>query len=196
METTWEPAAYRELRDPREIKAFSDPLRLRIIRVLLDRQATNQQIADELGEPPAKVFHHVRFLVDAGVIRLVETRVSGRNVEKFYRAVARTFILRPDAALLPETRIAALDHALDRLRHGVLQSAATDEDDGPRVIRRVAHLDPERLAAFHEQLRNLVREYWGDAADHTNAASRAVLTVVTYREPSSDARETKEPGGG
>ena len=190
-----ESAAYRELRDPREIKAFSDPLRLRIIRVLLDRQATNQQIADELGEPPSKVFHHVRFLVDAGVIRLVETRISGRNVEKFYRAVARTFILRPDAALLPETRITALDAELDHLRHDVLESAAADEDDGPRILRRIARLNPERLAAFHDQLGNLIREYREDTEDHTNAVSEAVLTVVTYREPPGNSREPEEPVG-
>lgn len=191
-----ESAAYRELRDPREIKAFSDPLRLRIIHLLLNREATNQQIADELGEPPAKVFHHVRFLVNAGVIRLVETRISGRNVEKFYRAVARTFILRPDAAVLPDTLIAALDAELGRLRHGVLESAAADEEDGPRILRRTAHLDAERLAAFHDQLGNLIREYWEDTGDDANEACRAVLTVVTYREPSGNPGESPEPVGG
>ena len=191
-----EVAAYREIRDPREIKAFSDPLRLRIIHLLLDRQATNQQIADELEEPPAKVFHHVRFLVEAGVIKLVETRISGRNVEKYYRAVARAFILRPDAALLPETRLAALDAELGRIRHGVLESAAAHEGDGPRILRRVARLDSDRLAAFHEQLGHLIREYWGEAGDDMDETSTAVLMVVTYREPADNLGESEESAGG
>jgi predicted ArsR family transcriptional regulator len=164
--------------------------------VLLDRQATNQQIADELGEPASKVFHHVRFLVDAGLIRLAATRISGRNVEKFYRAVARTFILRPDAALFPETRIAALGAQLDRIRHGALESAAACDEDTPRVLRRISRLDPDRLAAFHEQLENLIREYWGNAGDHTTESSRTVLTVVTYREPAGNARDSEEQDGG
>jgi len=194
--TDSEPIAYRELRDPREIKAFSDPLRLRIIHLLLDRPATNQQIAHLLGESPSKVFHHVRYLAEAGLIRLVETRISGKNVEKFYRAVARAFILRPDAALLPESRIAALVAELERIRHDVLESAAAYENDSPHILRRIARLDPDRLAAFHERLDALVRAYWGHAEDHASNASRTVLTVVTYREPAGNLAESEETGGG
>jgi DNA-binding transcriptional ArsR family regulator len=190
-----EPVAYRELQSPREIKAFSDPLRVRIIHLLLDRQATNQQIATELGEPPSKVFHHLRFLADTGLIRLVETRISGKNVEKFYRAAARAFILRPDGALFPEAPIAALDAQLDRIRHGVLESAARP-GDAPRLLKRVSRLDSDRLAAFHEQLENLIQEYWGGAPDQASHASRAVLAVITYREPAASLGESEEPGGG
>jgi DNA-binding transcriptional ArsR family regulator len=187
---------YRELRRPREIKAFSDPLRLRIIHLLLDRRATNQQIATELGEPPSKVFHHLRVLADAGLIRLVETRVSGKNVEKFYRAAARAFILRPDAALLPEAPLAALGAQFDRIRHGVLESAAASQDDPPRILKRVSRLDPNRLAAFHEQLDSLIHEYWEQAQDQPSHASSTVLTVITYREPADTPGESQWPDGG
>jgi DNA-binding transcriptional ArsR family regulator len=183
--------AYRELRSPGEIKAFADPLRLRIIRVLLERPATNQQVAHALGQPPARVFHHLRFLLNVGVIRLVDTRISGKNVEKFYQAVARNFILRPDADLLPEKRIAALGVGLDELRHSVLASAAAWERDSPRILCRVARLAPDRLEAFEAKLHALIREYWDDVEGQQTGAPRTVVTVLTYRDPpgSSGDRE-------
>jgi DNA-binding transcriptional ArsR family regulator len=187
-----EPVAYRELRRPREIKAFADPLRLRIIHILLERRATNQQVADALGEPPAKVFHHVRFLLNLGLIRLVDTRINGKNVEKFYRAVARSFIVRPDADLLPETQVAALGAGLDGLRRDVLESAAAWDDDPPRVLRRQAHLAPAQLEAFETRLRSLIQEYWVETEGQSSGASRAVLTILTYREPPDSRGESEE----
>ncbi len=182
------PEAYREVRNPRQIKAFADPLRLRILHVLLERQATNQQVADELGEPPAKVFHHTRFLLDVGLIRLVDTRISGRNVEKFYRAVARGFVLRPDGDLLPETRVAALGAELERVRQEGVASAAVWEDDPPYVLRRAGRLDPERLAAFREQLHALVRQFWDIPGQEMGAGPpRTALTIVIYRDPADSA---------
>jgi DNA-binding transcriptional ArsR family regulator len=184
--------AYRELRSPREIKAFADPLRLRIIHILLERQATNQQVADALEEPPAKVFHHVRFLLNVGLIRLVDTRISGKNVEKFYRAVARSFIVRPDVDLLPETHIAALGAGLDGLRHDALESAAAWDDDPPRMVRRKAHLSPVQLEAFDVRLRSLIQEYWVETEGQSSGAPSAVLTILTYREPPDSRGESEE----
>src|SRR5829696_5979233 len=88
--------------DPQQIKAFTDPLRVRVLVMLAERAATNQQVANLLGEPQAKVLYHLRFLLDAGLIRLVEQRVKGGNVEKYYRATARSYGLRPTPELVPE----------------------------------------------------------------------------------------------
>lgn len=71
------PAPLMILETPEQIKAFTDPLRLRVLRILRERPATNQQVADELGEPHAKVLYHIRFLLEAGLIKLVDTQIKG-----------------------------------------------------------------------------------------------------------------------
>jgi hypothetical protein len=57
---TAEPVPFQIVSDPRQLKAFTDPIRNRILHILADRPATNQQLATTLGEPGAKVLHHVR----------------------------------------------------------------------------------------------------------------------------------------
>src|SRR4051812_38121653 len=89
------PAGSMLVEDPQQIKAFTDPLRVRVLVVLSERAATNQQIAAALGQPQARVLYHVRFLLETGLIRLVDTRIRGGNVEKYYRAAASTFQLKP-----------------------------------------------------------------------------------------------------
>ena len=94
-DTSFEPAPFLPVSEPKQLKAISDARRARILRILADREATNQQLAAALGEPQARVLHHVRVLLDAGLIRLVDERVRGGNVEKYYRATARLFGFRP-----------------------------------------------------------------------------------------------------
>jgi DNA-binding transcriptional ArsR family regulator len=194
--TDIEPDLYRELRSPRQVKAFADPLRIRMLHLLAERRGTNQQVAAELGEPPAKVFHHLHVLLDAGLIQLVETRISGKNVEKLYRTVARNFILRPAADVLPETRIMALGSELDRVRRESLESALAWGDGSPQLLRQVARLHPDQLAAFHRQLHALIRDFWGTSAGEAGELPRTVLTVLTYREPPHFPAELGEPGDG
>ncbi len=182
---------YRELRNIGEIKAFAHPLRIRILHVLADCVATNQEIAAELDEPPARVFHHLHALLDADLIELVETRISGKNVEKYYRATARHFILRPEGGMVRETKVAALGVELDRIRHEALESSATCHEASPQLVRQAARLHPDRLAAFHEGLRALVHEFWLPTTDESSDLPTTVLTVLTYREPWDSRGERK-----
>jgi predicted transcriptional regulator len=76
-----EPLAFQIVADPQQLKAFTDPLRVRVLNQLRERAATNQQIAVALGEPHAKVLYHVRFLQQVGLIRLVDQQIKGGNVE-------------------------------------------------------------------------------------------------------------------
>jgi DNA-binding transcriptional ArsR family regulator len=76
-----------------QLQALAHPTRHRIINYLVDHSATNQQIAAALGEPPARIHFHVRELWTAGLVILVEERIKGGVVEKYYQAAARSFRL-------------------------------------------------------------------------------------------------------
>jgi DNA-binding transcriptional ArsR family regulator len=185
------PAPFQIVDDARQIKAFSDPLRIRVLNVLSDREATNQQIAEALGQPQAKVLYHVRFLLDVGLIRLVDERVKGGNVEKYYRATARLFGLRPPTEFGREGLASA---ALDAVRQEVAASeAAWPEVPVPWETRRL-RLPADRVDEFYGRLVSLVREYWGGpstdgtasgaaSVDEDASAPGVCFAAVIYRDP-------------
>jgi DNA-binding transcriptional ArsR family regulator len=184
--SSFEPAPRLSVEDPKQIKAFSDPLRVRLLVVLAERRATNQQLADQLGEPQAKVLYHLRFLLDAGLIVLVDTRVKGGNVEKYYRAVARTFDLRPS----PELRAEIFSAELDTVARDLAASTARFPD-GQRMLARTRRLDPVQLEAFYGRLVELVDEFLPlDAAESDQIdAEPYVFASFIYRSPRDDVED-------
>jgi DNA-binding transcriptional ArsR family regulator len=62
-----------------EAKALASTVRLRIIRLCLDRPLTNKEIAARLEANPATTLHHVRTLVSTGFLAPQEERRGNRN---------------------------------------------------------------------------------------------------------------------
>src|SRR3954465_12169178 len=81
-----------------EMRALAHPLRLRIMELFAEAPRTTKQVADLLGQPPTRLYHHVAALERAGLITLRETRKNRGTVEKWYEAVARTMGLTQGAA--------------------------------------------------------------------------------------------------
>jgi DNA-binding transcriptional ArsR family regulator len=86
----------------KQLKAVTDPLRLRILDAFVHQSATTKQVATLLGENPTKLYHHVQILEEAGLIRLVKKRENRGIVERYYRAVAEGFMV--DRAVLERTK--------------------------------------------------------------------------------------------
>ena len=62
-----------------EAKALASSVRLRILRLCLDQELTNKEIAERLGANPATVLHHVRTLVDTGFLEALPPRRGKRG---------------------------------------------------------------------------------------------------------------------
>ncbi|MDQ3525397.1 MAG: transcriptional regulator, partial [Chloroflexota bacterium] len=156
--------------------------RNRILHILADRPATNQQLAAALGDSQAKVLHHVRFLLDVELIRLVEQRVTGGNVEKYYRASARLYGFRPEPSGM-ETLSGAVFEAVTQ---EVVASLSLWPEQDIGWEGRGARLSTERLKEFDSRLLALLAEYWGGpdtpAPDDPDGELMAFATV-TYRFP-------------
>ena len=77
-----------------EAKAIASPLRLRILRLCLDRPLTNKQIAQALDRDPASVLHHVRKLVQTGFLTAEGERRGARGAREVpYRATGKSWVL-------------------------------------------------------------------------------------------------------
>ena len=68
LDCNFTPAPVLIIESPEQIKAFTDALRIRVLGLLRERAATNQQIADTLGEAHSKVLYHIRYLCEVGLI--------------------------------------------------------------------------------------------------------------------------------
>lgn len=181
------PVPFQIVSEPQQLKAFADPLRNRVLHILTEREATNQQLARLLGEPQAKVLYHVRFLVDAGLIRLIEERVRGGNVEKIYRATARLYGLRPD----PDAAPSITGTIFEAITQEIVASETLYPDQGLNWELRRVRLRPERVEAFRGRLNALIAEYWGgpDREAIEDPDGRVMsFAAVTYRSPSQEER--------
>jgi DNA-binding transcriptional ArsR family regulator len=188
----FEPKPFHIIATPEGLKAFTDPLRLRVLNILRQRAATNQQVADALGEPHAKVLYHVRILLDAGLIQLVDQQIKGGNVEKYYRAIANLFGLRVGDGPAPGVVTAMLEVA----QQEAVASEVAWPADLPLSETRRARMSPERRAEFFQRVNELIAEYWGGPVpggqdgeevvltpEEDPAMPRYALAVITYRDP-------------
>jgi predicted ArsR family transcriptional regulator len=68
-------------------RALSSPLRLRVLRLCAFDARTNKELAELLGVNPGTMLHHVRTLVEAGMLRAEEARTGTRGAREVpYRA--------------------------------------------------------------------------------------------------------------
>lgn len=185
----FEPEPFRVVSDLRQLKAFTDPIRNRLLHILSNQEATNQQLASILGEPQAKVLHHVRFLLDAGLITLVEQRVRGGNVEKFYRATARAYGFRPDPADV-ETLSGPVSGAIfESVTQELMASLKLWPDQALYWETRRARLSPARASEFDKRLLALIAEFWGELDEPYSGDQEAdVMAFATtmYRFPGNE----------
>lgn len=129
-----------------EARALASSLRMRILRLTLDRALTNKEIAEALGRNPASVLHHVRTLVDTGFLRADEVRRGTRGAREIpYRATGKSWHLTTPGGggVLLET---------------FLEEISTVPPEQRDMARLGIRLSPERTAEFQSRLRALLDE--------------------------------------
>jgi len=182
----FEPVPFKVVSEPRQLKALADPLRVRILHILANQEATNQQLAALLGESQAKTLHHVRFLLDADLIALVEERIRGGNVEKYYRARARMHGFRPGPAEAGTFAAPVAGAVLESVTQEVAASIAAWPEQVVSWETRRARLTAARVAEFDRRLLDLIAEFWGELdalADAEADGDLMAFASAVYRFP-------------
>lgn len=75
------------------LKIFADPLRQQLLQAFCCTAATVKQAAEQLGEKPSRLYHHVDLLEQHGFLEVVETKQVRGTIEKTYQTVARKIIV-------------------------------------------------------------------------------------------------------
>jgi DNA-binding MarR family transcriptional regulator len=136
-----------------EARALASSLRLRILRLCLDRALTNKEIAARLQTNPATTLHHVRKLVATGFLAPQEERRGTRGAREVpYLATGKSWTLdvhepgrQPSRAML-EAFLAEIE-----------QVEASGAEVG--LSRLGLRLTAPELAEFRRRLQDLLDEY-------------------------------------
>jgi len=132
---------YQQLQNPALVRGFAHPLRARMMSVLLEREASPKELADEFETPLANVAYHIQVLLKLELIRLVRKTPRRGAVEHHYKADHAAHI--GDAVwgetpgVVKETMVSA---ALAEVGRDVADAAATGGFD-----KKDMHLSRSRL---------------------------------------------------
>jgi DNA-binding transcriptional ArsR family regulator len=158
-----------------------------ILRLLRTRPATVSQIAAELGVHPANLTRHFMILLGAGLISLRETRNTGRNLEKYYEAVAYDFVIEADGGGLEEPHAIALRFAASDLS-AAIPALPPKEEATVYAMVKGARIPPNKLVALREAVDRLVQSF--EAADADDGVPFH-LNVSLYPAPLDEEREIR-----
>ncbi len=149
-------------------RALASPLRLRILRLCLFDARTNRELADLLDLNPGTCLHHVRTLVDAGLLAAQEKRRGARGaVEIPYLATRASWR-------------ASIPHGSSVLIETMLQQIAPIPDDDVHVIWLGLRLNPDHHRELEERLASLAEEFKERGADSGADAEAYSLVVVVH----------------
>lgn len=140
---------------PAQLRAIAHPLRDTILDLLLERAASVAELAAAVGRPRSTVAHHVKVLVDAGLLRVVRTRRVRAIDERYYGRTARLF---PVGAVDRPGEHPATVHE-NSLSVAAVESASAHEADRAFTILRHARIPRERAVEFWEQVLALGRDF-------------------------------------
>lgn len=177
-----------EIKDLAQLRVLADPLRVRILEALCEERTT-KQVADLLGEPPTRLYHHVEKLHGVGLIEQTRTNQKRGTIEKYYRAVAVAF--RADASLLqsaPEGKKDDVDAMvatvfgntaaeLQRLA-AARRGAARDEHGADEAL--MAYTELRTSAAGIEAIRAKLKETLEGLPDAPDGERRYRLTLALF----------------
>jgi DNA-binding transcriptional ArsR family regulator len=186
-----QPLRVRKIDSAEAIKALADPLRLRLLTLLMgdhDRSWTVKEIAGELDQSVTKLYHHVNVLEQVGLIRDVETRLVSGIVEHRYASGQRG--LEFDDALYrsADTRDASLanvSYLLDEARDHLVGYLGSESADPERVMIAKARLrlTPDEADELRTAMDELVEKFQSRRAKQRATVPRTEVLIVMHPAP-------------
>jgi DNA-binding transcriptional ArsR family regulator len=152
------PEQIKLLSTEQQIKAYVHPVRMSIIDLLAEKKQTVSEVAKKFGVHPATITHHFKLLQKIGLIKLVEKRDAGRNIEKYYRAVALNF----EVKLSKDKPVNKKALGLSILRNSLSTAIKEirDEDGKPVIaLMESARVKAKDVSKFQKKLMSLIKAF-------------------------------------
>ena len=157
------------------LRALAHPLRLRVMELFAEAPRTTKQVADLLGQPPTRLYHHVAALERAGLLRLKETRKNRGTTEKWYEAISRTLGSSSRDAMRRSSgadRKAVALTVLEQSRQEIVHAIQHPGPEAPMVARLVLVAPPEKVPEVRSRLYAFMKQIQADySCDDSEAAA-------------------------
>lgn len=158
-----------------EIKIFADPYRLQILRCIkqFGEPATVKQIADEMGEVPAKVHYHVKKMEKVGILELVYTKEINGIIAKYYSPTAKSFALKnsdfesPMFELFLNKTQTLVSNIFDDAKRVFLNQLEASEPDKSKIESEDAFITSSYVYLTKDQYMD-VQKYIKELSDRNN----------------------------
>ncbi len=177
-------AAPRRPATEAEARALASAIRLRIMRLCLDRPLTNKEIAERLGANPATTLHHVRTLVATGFLAAQNERRGTRGAREVpYLATGKSWTLSVGDHHVEGSGRAMLDAFLEEIAYVDIDAAqeANDPDDPSGFSRLGLRLSAKDLMELGDRMSALLNEYALKPADMTDGIPYSIF-LAFYRD--------------
>lgn len=141
-----------------QIKAYVNPTRIVILNMLIKKKRTVTSVAKELNVHPANLTHHFKLLEKAGLIKLVEKKDTGKNLEKYYRAVAINYIVSPNST----TGLNKNAIALSILNNDLTSTISNMPKNDKRIVAALlasVKLLPDDIKKLVNELKKIIAKY-------------------------------------
>jgi predicted ArsR family transcriptional regulator len=152
-----------------QLKVFADPLRQQLLQAFCCNPATVKQIAEQIGEKPTRLYHHIDLLEQNGFLEVVETKQVRGTVEKYFQTVARKIIV--DHALVGSLEEEGGETEVKNIVMNTIQACLVDARDNfdeqarQKDIRSAVilaqaklQLSAAQLTALEEKLETILEE--------------------------------------
>jgi len=143
------------LSKPSQVKAIGHPLRTTILGLLHERAATVSELAVALERPKSTVAHHVKVLVEAGLVQVVRTRRVRAIEERFYGRTARMFYVAVERSADGEE----LPRDFNDFEVAAGESSGAYRDGKLWGFIRHARISEAQASEFWERMAELVAEF-------------------------------------
>ena len=198
---------YQQLQNPALARGLAHPLRTRMLAILLEREASPKELADEFGIPLANVAYHIQVLKKLKLIRLVRKTPRRGAVEHHYKADKSAYIGNDVWSEIPGlVKEGLISAGLNETARDVSDAVATGgfEHDDVHMSRSKLLLDQEAWDELGGLLKHALDrgyELEKEAAerlkknDHEGERKAALVMLLFERMPSVPGADAAKHGG-
>ncbi|MGQ8874391.1 ArsR/SmtB family transcription factor [Paenibacillus sp. TSA_86.1] len=163
-----------------EIKIYSDPYRIQIMNMFnrQGRPSTVKEIADLMGEVPAKVHYHVKKLEKIGLLSMVSTREINGIIAKYYEPFSGEIHLRhkdeedensPLKQVFRSETLKLLNEMFEQSRQRFMNHAEHDKQEKRFISDMTLYATADEVEKLYQDIVELCKPYLtkeGQTSDH------------------------------